>query len=194
MTVSIEIEVEPSRVGLDRTKDNLGDLSEPLAAVVRNWRGLIAQEFRTAAWRPQSGAVRPWPPLRNGGVPTLGPLGAAWGGGVGGFTNVSRETASFGITGPIARWAGVHRGDGTAAGSRRPHRQKMSAKQRAFLAIRAKELGIEFTGRPEGHPDRGFMITPRRTHATINPEIRTRATAIFAAHAAGRPLPEELAA
>lgn len=180
----------PSLVKVEFAGSNL---RIPLEQSIRAWRALGSQEFAESAWRPPSGAFRPWAATQDGLQPLKGGgrLLAAWLGGPGGIERVSDTAAEFGVNLP---YAGVHRGEGqvTAATAAEPFRFKMTRKQIAFLAVRAKERGESFGRRDLTDPDRGFLIIPRRPHFTTSPELQTRITAIFSAHIGLRDVPESL--
>lgn len=166
------------------------DPTRAYEAIVNAWRLLIREEFDRGQWRATSGPPRPWArkvpfgSLQSAGASHLrksGALARAWQGGKGGYTDIRRDGASFGVDLRLVPYAAVHRGGLgkiTAKDSRRPHRQKVTPKMRAFLHAHGVHL----------KNGTAFLTTPRRPHATLNPEIRTRATAIFAAHVTGRPL------
>lgn len=184
---SIEISVEVADDVIAAARENALDLRPAFKEAIANWRELIAEEFDTQSWRAPSGAPRPWAatkPFAGEGtfgfgkiLNRTGRLRDAWlGRGEGSFERVNATSASFGVTGTVGLYGSVHRGGSgevRAAQSRIPFVQKVTPKMRVFLGL-AKGVWLKKTTTE--------LVTPRRPHATINPEIRTRITAIFAAH------------
>jgi hypothetical protein len=192
--MTIVIVAESSGDGLEETLEAAGDLGRPLRQSVQAWRSVGTEEFAEGAWRARSGPPRAWEPTQDGIDPPLkggGGLLASWLGGPGGIERFDNTSAEFGSS--LAH-AEVHRGPGavTAADSRIPFKFRMTRRQRAFLAIKAKEEGRIFGRRLEGDPNRGVIVIPRRPHFTSNPEVLTRINAIFSAHMGGREVPSEL--
>lgn len=172
------------------------DLKPALRASVGNWRLLIAEEFQNQAWRPPSGPFRAWKAVEDFGsrkapariLHRSGALEGALLGGAGSFTNVSSTSAAFGLTGTMATIAAVHRGGSgevRAADSRVPQKIGVTAAMRWKLGF---SFGVWLKA------DTNFIEITRRPFATVSPELRTRVTAIFSAHVAGRALPERLVA
>jgi phage gpG-like protein len=193
MTESVVLTISESGAGLRAVEFAGSNLRIPLEQSIRAWRALGADEFSKAAWRPASGPFRPWAATQDGGIPLKGGgrLLNSWLGGTGGIERINDDSAEFGSALP---YAGVHRGEGQVrvAQANQPFRFKMTAKQRAFLAIRAKERGETFGRRALNDPNRGFLIIPRRPHFTTSPELETRITAIFSAHIGGRDVPASM--
>lgn len=192
----VEVEVTDSGT-LDRIRDSAADLRRIHRLAMAAWRRVIAEEGERGHWRPPSGAPIPWAPNLAGTDPLGGKQGsviqAFLGRGSGSIEEVTEEGATFGSSLP---YASVHRGEGRVrlADSRQPFRHKMSRRQAAFLAIRYKERhgSMEGYGRPKGDPDRGFLVIPRRPHATDNPEAATSIAAAVSAFLAQREIPRRL--
>jgi hypothetical protein len=195
----------------------------PWGLAIAAARSVGREEFEKEAWRPGSGPMRPWVKTKpfgakagpgsagsygagsggfgrfeTGGPGTAflpvsgktlqrtGSLLSAWlGTGTGSFERIEKYQASFGLTGRLAEIDDVHRGKGTAADSRVPTRIKVTAKMRFFLGF-VKGVWLKKTTT--------HIVIPKRPHFTGNPETATRIAAIFAAHIAGRPIPDRLVA
>lgn len=192
----ITITVEESADLIGAAVRNKDDLRPVLEMGLSAWRALGREEFEQGAWRPQSGAMRPWAPTRSGRTPPLGGASSSilWpylGDTFYTIVEFTDNSVTFGSAHPAAA---VHRGEGsvTVADAAKPHRQKMSRRQRAYLAIKFKESGLDPAPRAKDDPDRGFIVTPRRPHFTTSPELRTRITAIFSAYVRGVEVPPEL--
>lgn len=177
---------------VERLAGRFTDLRPAYRKVVSEWRALIRQEFQTGRWRPPSGSPRPWPDRkpfgdRPGGPSRLqesGTLLSAWMGGAGAVERITRQGGVFGVTG--IPYAVVHRGgagDVRVADARRMFRIAVTQRMFMFLGI-VKGVWLSPKKRREG------ILIPARPHATVNPEIRTRAAAIVSAQIVGRPLPE----
>lgn len=180
----------------------LGDGLKPetrvklLKQAMAAWRSVIREEWTREAWNSPSGGFRPWKKTAAFGdfpapAKTLlrsGKLLAAYlGAGAGSFERLTAEGIEFGVLGSVIPYAAVHRGGGTKvllADAGRPFVITVTSRQRAFLHFHGVHLKAGTK----------FIKIPRRPHATANPEVRTRISAIFAAGLVGRAVPERLTA
>ena len=169
--------------------------SPPFRLSVKAWRAVIAREFETGAWESAGGGRVGWKKTlgfgnREAPGKTLirtGKLRNAYQGGPGGIDirNVAGGV-EFGVSGAAIPYAAVHRGGAgkiLAADAAIPQRTQVTQAMRGYLGA---ALGVRLRKTTRE------LVTPRRPHATANPEVRTRVTAIFAANAAGRAVPPGL--
>lgn len=165
---------------------------ELMQLCVRSWRAVIASEFDREAWERPSRGAKGWKPTKAFGnrpaprktLQRSGALRRAYAGtGPGAVERITARRATFGVDGGVLPYAEVHRGGAgkiLGADAARPARIQVTEKMRRFLAARFG-VYIRRTTRE--------IVIPRRPHATLSPEVRTRLAAIATAHTAGRPLP-----
>lgn len=191
--------IEPSRERIfEDLSERAEDVRPALMAAIKAWRSVGREEFDREAWNSASGGFRPWIPTKPfGNTPpppkTLQRTGALLraylGMGPGAIEQVGRDEARFGVSGAVLPYAVVHRGGGVGrlllAGAETVERIPVTDRMRRFLAA-AKGVYLRKETR--------FIEIPRRSHFTLNPEVRTRIAAIFAAHHSGREIPGELVA
>lgn len=191
--------IEPSRERiLERLSERAEDLTPALRAAIRAWRSVGREEFDREAWNSPSGGFRGWLPTRQFGNTPPPPktlqrsgalLRAYLGQGPGAIEEVGRDEARFGVSGAVLPYAVVHRGGSIGrlllASAQTLEQIPVTPRMRRFLAA-AKGVFLRKETR--------FIEIPRRPHFTLNPEVRTRIAAIFAAHHSGREIPSELVA
>lgn len=173
--------------GLEEEISRVLDLTPAMEAGVRRWRKLIEGEFRGGYWQsPGSGRVA-WQPVeafgsRPGGPPLLrtGALLRAYlGTGSGGFQEIGKLAASFGVRGAVFPGAAIHRGGAgpvRIAQARQLSRIRVTPRMRAFLGGR---FGVWLRKSTE------FIRIPPRPHATDSPELATGWTADLVAYVKG---------
>lgn len=161
----------------------------PFRDMVAAWRSVIAQEFSAQSWFSPGGGRRPWLRTRPFGTrlspSTLyftGAYEAAWlGRGAGAISHISGNRAEFGVAGSVFPGASTLRGGSGDTISTGDIQIRVTPRRRAFLR---RTYGVWVARDTTSHRP--------RPHATVNPEVRTRLTAIVSAHIAGRPIPAAL--
>lgn len=180
--------IELSVIGenaLDQELAAVADLVPAFRQIITFWRDVIGQEFESESWFPPSGPARPWKKVSAFGntPPSIsilnrsGRLLEAWSGGVGSVENLSREGATFGVSG--IPYAAVHRGGSGevfTVDAERPFEIRVTDKMRRFLAG-VKEVYLRASTK--------VISIPRRPHATMNPKVQTGISAIIVAHIRG---------
>lgn len=192
---------------VDQVLGRIIDLRPALEVGVERWSRMVAEEINGRFWRPPSGPKRSWKDTHRFGnftpaTPTFGrKYLAAWRGGPGGFRQIRKTGATFGVSLREFPWAKYHRGgtgairaQDVAAGGYRVKPKKLArgatnatpSPQRWamwwFLGIN-REIWLKKTTIDAG------LFVPFRPHATANPEIRTIWAAIVSAYVTGRRLP-----
>lgn len=184
LTIRVQPRLKVDGLDLER------DTRPLLRAMIATHRHLIRGEFRGGYWLPPEGGRVRWPRTEafgNRPAPARTMIGSgaylsAWMGGAGSVERITRRRAEFGVDSSRFPFARVHRATTTkqltVAESKRPAEQVVSRRQRWFLGL---TYGAWMrTG--------AVLRTPRRPHATDNPELRRRMRALVAAWARGEPL------
>ena len=203
---------------IDRLNRRLLDMRPAMRPGAERWSDLVVEEIEGQFWRPPSGGRRAWAARKPFGSkrPAASPFGtdyiAAWRGGPGRVLRVARDRVDFGVAGSRFPWIGYQRGgfgslragdvvgQGTRVSSARQRRTWKIAKGRTASSPAPQKwaifwkLGLSFGVWLSARKLADGLFIPFRPHATINPEVKTSVTAIFAAHVAGRPLPRRFGA
>lgn len=147
------------------------DLRTPFRRIVREGRAMVSEEFEKQSYRQPSGGFVAWDktkPFGNREAPNktlhrTGALRGAWEGGAGGYEEVTRTFATFGVLG-LGRYV-----DAVREGANIPVTRKM----RLFLGL---EFGVWMRA-----DRKTIRIQPRR-HADLEKsvEFAERAAAILA--------------
>lgn len=171
---------------LVRTIDRVRGL--PFRELVAAWRSVIAQEFSSQSWFSPSGSRPSWHrtqpfgsrPAPSSTLQSSGAYRAAWLGlGAGAISRITADRAEFGIAGSVFPGASTLRGGAGDSISTADILIPVTPRRRAFLR---RTFGVWVARDTTRHRP--------RPHATVNPEVRTRLTAIASAHIAGRPTPQ----